>query len=280
MSKLLRIPITVLLIFWKLLKDFFQRGYTYHAGAVAFSAFLTLNAAVVFLGTILKYIPNKEKLIHKIYEIFPNISQDVVNLLIQSVENLSVKTQILTFLLVIFFIGNFLRTLELSFAFIANSKPRPLPVINYLLPFIFSFLAIFYGYLDMFLAAILHIFEKLGFIYPLAVKLFLYLKLFVDYLIYPFGLAIVYKLLSPVKVNFRFSFATSMVLSIFLNPLKALFGWYVSNFLIKNLVLTPFAGILVFLIWIYSVSVFILLGYRSILFLQGFGKREKEKTTF
>ena len=275
MEKFFKFLLLFLLIFWKLLKDFFEKGYTYHAGVVAFSAFLTLNAGVVFLGTILKYIPDKEKIIHKLYEVFPNISQDVVNLLTRSIENLSVKTQILTLLLVVVFIGNFLRTLEVAFSYIAGKKPRSIPWVNYLLPFLFGFLTVFYGFVDVISEMVLHAVERFGFIYPIAVKVFLYLKLVIDYLIFPLGLSIIYFFLSPIRVGFRIAFATSLVLSVFLNPLKVFFGWYSTHFLLKNLVLTPFAGILVFLIWIYTVSIFILLGYRAIVFLHGGDKRKK-----
>ena len=253
---------------WKVLTDFFEKGYGYHAAAVSFSAFLTLNASVVFLGTILKYIPSKELIIKKIYEIFPNVSQKLVHLIFNSVENLSVKVQILTFLLVIFFIGNFLRNLEVAFSHIAEAKPRPIPWVNYILPFIFGFLMLFYGFTDMGIGIILQKLEQSEFFYRVMVKFFFAFKLTLDYLAFPIGLFIIYWLLSPVKLKKRITLAVSFAITLLLNPLKALFTWYATHFLLKNIVLTPLAGILVFLIWIYTVSTFILFGYRLIVFLQ------------
>ncbi len=261
-------------LLWGILKDFFQRGYTYHASAVAFSAFLTLNTAVVFLGTILKYVPNKSALESKIYEIFPNISREIVDTVVKSVENLTVETQILTLFLVVFFIGNFLRTLEIAFAHIAETKPRTIPWINYLFPIIFGFLILFYGFTDVIFGIFLKVFGHFSLIYPIVVKIFLKLKLLVDYLVFPLGLSVVYFLISPVRVTLRITFAVSFILTLLLNPLKGVFTWYSTHFLLKNLVLTPFAGILIFLIWIYTVSVFILLGYRTILLVQS-GKKGK-----
>ena len=257
-------------LLWAIVKDFFSRGYSYHASAVAFSAFLTLNASVVFLGTILKYIPNRELLERKIFEIFPNISRDVVNTIMSSLERLSVETQIVTLLLVIFFIGNFLRTLEIAFAYVAQTKPRTIPWINYLFPILFGFLILFYGFCDILLGIALKFLGKLGIAHTLAVKLLLSLKLLVDYLIFPIGLWVVYLLISPVRLGVRVTFWVSFVLSLLINPLKEVFGWYATHFLLKNLVLTPFAGILVFLIWIYTLSLLLLLGYRVILFFVGF----------
>jgi len=262
-------------LLWGILKDFFQGGYTYHASAVAFSSFLTLNAFVVFLGTILKYVPNKSALESKIYEIFPNISREIVDTVIKSVENLSVETQIVTLLLVIFFIGNFLRTMEIAFAHIAETKPRTIPWINYLFPIIFGFLLLFYGFIDVFFGIFLKVLGNFSLMYPFVVKLFLKLKLLIDYLIFPLGILVFYLLISPVRVTLRVTFAISFILTLLLNPLKGIFTWYSTHFLLKNLVLTPFAGILVFLIWIYTVSLFILLGYRMILLVQSGNKKGK-----
>ena len=264
----------VLLFFyliWKIVEDFFEKGYTYHASAVAFSAFLTLNTGVVFFGTVLKYIPDKEVVVKKLYQIFPHVSQEIVNLLVQSVENLSVKVQILTLILVVFFMGNFLRTLELAFSYIAKVKPRKIPLVNYLLPFLFGFLMVFYGFADLIFNIVLKTFSHFGFIYPLVLKILFTVRVVIDYLILPLALLSLYLFISPLKLNFRITLAISLLLTLFLNPLKAIFTWYISNFLLKNLVLTPFAGILVFLIWIYTISVFILFGYRVVLFLQSGG---------
>jgi len=107
------------------------------------------------------------------------------------------------------------------------------------------------------------------------VKLFLKLKLLIDYLIFPLGILVFYLLISPVRVTLRVTFAISFILTLLLNPLKGIFTWYSTHFLLKNLVLTPFAGILVFLIWIYTVSLFILLGYRMILLVQSGNKKGK-----
>ena len=276
--KVIKLLLLIFYFFWKFLEDFFEKGYTYHASAVAFSAFLTLNAAVVFFGTVLKYIPDKEKIVEKIYQIFPNVSQDVVNLLIQSVENLSVQVQILTLVLVVFFMGNFLRTLEIAFAYIAKVKPRKIPWVNYLLPFLFGFLMVFYGFLDVILNILSKVFSHFGFIYPIVLKVIFTLKVVTDYLILPLALLSLYVFISPVKLNFRIVLAISLLLTLLLNPLKSIFTWYISHFLLKNLVLTPFAGILIFLIWIYTISVFILFGFRTIVFLQsGSWKKSNRK---
>jgi len=216
----------------------------------------------------LKYIPSKEAVIRKLYEVFPNISQQVVNTIIQSVENLSARVQILTLLLVVFFLGNFLRNLEVAFAHIAGAKPRTIPWVNYILPFIFGLLILFYGFTDVVIGVVLHLLEKFKFVYPFAVSFFLTVKVLLDYLAFPLGLFIIYWLLSPVKVKKRVTLLVSFVLAFSLNPLKFFFTWYATHFLLKNLILTPLAGILVFLIWIYTVSIFILVGYRSVLFLQ------------
>ena len=255
-------------VLWRVLSDFFEKGYGYHAAALSYSAFMTLNAAVVFIGTILKYIPSKELIIKKLYEVFPNVSQEVVDLIVKSVENLSVQTQILTLLLVVFFIGNFLRTLEVAFSHIADTKPRPIPWVNYILPFLFGFLMLFYGFLDVIFGTILHLLENLSFVYPLAVKFFLTFKGILDYLAFPIGLFIIYWLLSPVGIRKRITLIVSFAVALLLSPLKGIFTWYATHFLVKNIILTPFAGVLILLIWIYTVSIFILLGYRAILFFQ------------
>ena len=267
--KIVKFLLIFLLLLWKIAKDFFEKGYTYHASAVAFSAFLTLNAGVVFLGTVLKYIPNKEKIVKKLYQIFPNISQDVVNFLVQSVENLSVNVQVFTLLLVVFFIGNFLRTLEVAFAHIAGTKPRTIPLMNYFLPFFFGFLMLFYGFTDVVLNIVSNFFSHYKFIYPLWVKVLIPVKLTLDYLAFPVGLLSVYIFISPVRLNFRITLGVSLFLTLLLlNPLKALFSWYATHFFLKNLILTPLAGVLIFLVWIYTISLVLLLGYRFILFLQ------------
>lgn len=253
---------------WGIVSDFFEKGYGYHAAAVSFSAFLTLNASVIFLGTVLKYIPSKEWILKKLYEVFPNVSQNVVHLIFNSVENLSVRVQILTFLLVVFFIGNFLRNLEVAFSHIAGVKPRQIPWVNYILPFVFGFLMLFYGFTDMAIGVVLHLLENVKFVYPLAVKVFFTFKVALDYLAFPIGLFIVYWLLSPVRIKKRITLLVSFFVALSLNPLKSLFTWYATHFLLKNIILTPLAGILVFLIWVYTVSVFILMGYRFIVFLQ------------
>ena len=259
-----------LLWLWRISEDFLERSYGYHAAALSFSFFLTLNSAVVFLGTILKYIPEKEVLLNKIYQLFPNLSKGVLDAIILSVENLSVQVQLLTLLLVLYFLGNFLRTLELAFAYIAAAKPRPLPIINYLLPLVFGLLMLLYGSLDIVIAVALKLLEHIRFVYPVAVKFFLTLKGVLDYLAFPLGLFIIYWSLSPVRVKKRLALLVAFTVGFLLNPLKELFSWYATHFLLKNLILTPLAGILIFLLWVYAVFYFLLIGYRLLLALQVF----------
>ena len=250
------------------LSDFFSKSYTYHASAITFSAFLVSNTAVIFLGTILKYIPQKERIISKIYELFPNISENIVNYLVQSVENLTIKVQLITLLLVVFFIGNFLRTIELAFAFVGETEPRKLPIVNYILPFLFGGLLVFYGSFDVILGLIPKVLSKFHIFHPLVLKVIHTVKVIVNYLAFPLGLSVIYYFLSPKKVKFRIALALSLALTLMLNPLKDLFTWYTTHFLIKNLVITPFAGVLIFLVWLYVMALFLLFGYRAILFLQ------------
>jgi len=255
---------------YALVADFFSKSYTYHASAITFSAFLVSNTAVIFLGTILKYIPQRGDIISKIYELFPNISENIVKYFINSVENLTLKVQLITLFLVIFFIGNFLRTIELAFSFIAEVKPRKIPLINYFLPFLFGFLLVFYGSLDVILGVIPKILEKFHIYHPLVLNVIQTIKVVINYLAFPLGLTVVYYFLSPIRVKFRTSLAVSLLLTLMLNPLKDLFTWYTTHFLVKNLVITPFAGVLIFLVWLYVMTLFLLFGYRLILFLQRF----------
>ncbi len=259
-----------LLWLWYLIEDFLERSYGYHAAALSFSFFLTLNSAVVFLGTILKYIPEKGAIINKIYQLFPNLSKEVLDAIVLSVENLSVQVQLLTLLLVIYFLGNFLRTLELAFAYVAGAKPRPLPVINYLLPLVFGLLMLLYGSLDIVIAVALKLLAHVKFVYPVAVKFFLTLKGVLDYLMFPLGLFIIYWSLSPVRVKKRLALFVAFLVGFLLSPLKELFSWYATHFLLKNLILTPLAGILIFLLWVYAVFYSLLIGYRFLLALQVF----------
>jgi YihY family inner membrane protein len=253
---------------YTIIEDFLSRQYTYHASTIAFSSFLVLNTAVIFLGTILKYIPHKEIIIKKIYEIFPNNAEPVVDLLIQSLEKLTIQTQILTFILVSIFIGNFLRTIELAFAYISNSKPRKIPIINYILPFIFAFLMVFYGFIDVIVGFLPSILIKLHLAHPFILKILSTIKVIINYLAFPLGLMFIYYFISPIRLSFRITLAVSLILTLLLNPLKTGFTWYTSHFLVKNLVITPFAGILIFIIWLYIMALAMLIGYRLILFLQ------------
>ncbi len=255
---------------YKVVADFFSKSYSYHASAITFSGFLVSNTAVIFLGTILKYIPQKQIIISKIYELFPNISENIVKYFVTSVENLTLKVQLITLFLIIFFIGNFLRNIELAFAFIAETKPRKIPLINYFLPFIFGVLLVFYGSIDVILGLIPKILEKFHIYHSFVLKVIATFKMVINYLAFPLGLTVIYYFLSPTKVKFRTSLAVSLGLALLLNPLKSLFTWYTTHYLIKNLVITPFAGILVFLVWFYIMAIFLLLGYRFILFLQRF----------
>ncbi len=259
---------TLALGLWAVIKDFFSRQYTYHASTIAFSSFLVLNTAVIFLGTVIKYIPHREFIIKKIYEIFPNVAEQVVSLLVKEIETLSVKAQIFTLILVVIFIGNFLRTVEIAFAYVVRVKPRPLPWIHYVLPFIFGFLMVFYGIADVVIKLIPQILIKFHVYHPFVIKILEAVKIILNYLAFPLGLFTIYFFISPIRLSFRITLAVSIVLMMLLNPLKEIFTWYITHFLLKNLVITPFAGILIFLIWLYIMAIFILLGYRLIVFLQ------------
>ncbi len=261
----------LLIIFYRLiyglLVDFFSKNYAYHASAITFSGFLVLNTAVIFLGTVLKYIPHKEEIIEKIYRLFPDISDSVVDYIIQSVENLTVQVQILTLLLVVFFIGNFLRTVEFAFAYISGGTPRKIPLVNYFLPFIFGFLMVLYGVLGLVLEVIPKLLAEFHLYHPLVDKVIGAVKFLVNYLALPLGLLVIYTSLSPVRLKPRIVLAVSLLLMLVLNPLKGLFTWYTTTFLVKNIVITPFAGILIFLVWLYVMVLTLLVGYRFILFL-------------
>jgi membrane protein len=277
MRRLLKLLLLFLVyLIYKLGEDFFKKGYTYHASAIAFSSFLVLNTAIIFLGTIIKYIPHRELVISKIYEFFPNVSQSVVNLIVQSLENLSAKTQILTLVLVIFFIGNYLRTIEIGFAFVANTKPKTFPIMNYILPFLFGFLMLFYGIVDMTLDVLPKVLFNLHIYTPWILQFLATLKLVINYLAFPVGLFVIYYFLSPVNISWNTTFAVSLILFLTLNPLKDLFTWYVTHILEKNLILTPLASILIFLIWLYTISLFLLLGYRLILLLESLFKEKTD----
>jgi len=267
MQKFIRLGFKV---FYGLLSDIFSKNYTYHASAITFSAFLVSNTAVIFLGTVLKYIPKKEQIIQKIYELFPQISENIVQYFVQSVENLTVKVQLITLILVIFFIGNFLRTVEVAFAFVGGTNPRKLPIVNYILPFVFGFLLVFYGSLDVILNFIPKLLAKLHIYHPLVVKITELIKVATNYFAFPLGVAVIYYFLSPKRVRFRITLGVSLILTLLLNPLKGLFSWYATHFLVKNLVITPFAGILIFLVWLYVMALFLLFGYRLILLLHRF----------
>ncbi len=253
---------------YAVVKDFFARQYTYHASTIAFSSFLVLNAAVIFLGTVIKYIPHKEAVLSRIYEIFPHSAETVVDLLIRSIEALSVKVQIFTVLLIFLFIGNFLRTVEMAFAYVADIKPRPLPFVHYILPFFFALLMVFYGFADLVIEILPSLLVKLHLAHPFVLKVLSFVRLGLNYLAFPLGLFFLYFFISPVRLSARITLAVSLLMLLMLNPLKEAFTWYTSHFLVKNLVITPFAGILIFLIWLYIMAIAILVGYRFILLLQ------------
>ena len=265
MKKTLLLPFMIL---YRIVNDFFSKRYTYHASALAFSSFLVLNTIVIFLGTILKYIPNKQILIEKIYQIFPHVSEQVVRELINLIEKFSLKIQLFTVVLIVIFIGNFLRTLEIAFAYVVNVEPRKLPWIHYVLPFFFAILLSLYGSLDIAIKVLSQILEKLHLSHSLTLEILNLVKLGVNYLLFPVGLMSIYYFISPIRLNFRITFAISLLIVVVINPLKELFTWYATHFLSKNLVITPFAGILVFLIWLYVMSIVILIGYRVIVLLQ------------
>ncbi|NPB05429.1 MAG: YihY/virulence factor BrkB family protein [Aquificae bacterium] len=258
---------------YALLADFFSKNYTYHASAITFSAFLVLNAVVVFLGTVLKYVPGKEEVVARIYELFPEASAKVVDFLVRSVENLTVQTQVLTLLLVVFFLGNFLRTVEYAFAFVSGGEPRKIPLVNYFLPFIFGLLLLLYGVVDFAIGLLPEVLKRFHLYHPLVEPVLETIRWAVNYLAFPLGLLVIYRTLSPVPLRPSTTLGVSLLLMLLLNPLKGLFTWYATNFLVKNLVITPFAGILMFLVWLYVLALALLLGYRLILLLDGLKER-------
>ena len=245
-----------------------EKNYSYHASAITFSSLLILNTLIIFLGTFLKYIPHKEKLISKIYEIFPNISKEIVDLLVKTLENISTPTQLFTLILIIFFIANFLRTIEFSFSYIAKVKARPYPLIHFFIPFIFSILMVIYGLFDLGFDLILGIINRFNLNVPVILLFLDYVKKILDFFVMPVGLFVLYYFLSPVKLNLKITFAVSLMLFLFLKPIKVFFTWYITTFLIKNLVITSLASLLIFLLWLYILFLMLLVGYRVILFLQ------------
>jgi len=253
---------------YRTVKDFMEKNYSYHASAITFSSILILNTLIIFLGTFLKYIPHKDRLIYKIYEIFPNISKQIVDLLVKTLENISTPTQIFTIALVIFFIANFLRTIEFAFSYIARVKPRPYPLVHFLLPFIFSILMLIYGLFDLGFDVFLSILTKYNLNKPVILTFLDYIKRFFDFFIMPLGLFVLYYFLSPVRLNIKITLAVSLFLFLILKPIKVLFTWYITTFLIKNLVITSLAGLLIFLLWLYILFLMLLVGYRAILLVQ------------
>jgi len=254
-------------------KEIFSADIPYHASAITFSAFLSSNTFVLFLGSFLKYLPHKEIFIQKIYNLFPSEVYPLVDILVKSIEHLNVKLQIFSFFLVLFFLGNFLKTLEKAFSHLAAHPTRNLHWKHYLIPFFFVFFMLLYSLLGMFIDVLIKFLQSYSFylgifIKGMVIEILILIKILLELLFFPLSLWFIHLSLSPVRLNFLRSFIIAFVIALILSPLKILFSWYIENFLIKNLVLTSLAGIFTFLIWLYLIFFLLLLGYRLALILR------------
>ncbi len=234
--------------------DIFDKGYTYHSGALAFQMLLSLVPLMIIAVNLVPLLPFVDfyKLEELLIKWFPEHAQKVMYELLE-LQRRGTKTSIIALALSYFFSVGFMKKLGMSIGFVTEDKFRERGELFF---WFFMPLLLLVGVILFSLTFFLSIYLKVLFpeIFPLLVDMVYIL---------PLGVIILVLYVSFLHVNLSFSlFLVSYMTAGTIALVQWGFTWYVSYVFKSSVVYGSLSTVILFLMWLNVLFLTFLLGAR------------------
>ncbi|MCX7954235.1 MAG: YihY/virulence factor BrkB family protein [Bacteroidales bacterium] len=261
---------------------------TIRAASISYNLFLSLIPALIFLFTLIAYIP-VPNLANYVVDLLKNIMPDYAFKTIQSTvaEILTKKYSTLLsigFLTTIYFASNSMTSLISAFNAISHlHDTRPWwqqRIVGILLLFVF-FILFLIGFLVLVLSNIvLNFLQTKGIlIKQLYVFLLIVAKWLIVTLCFFLAIYILYYFSPKRKLKSRYIAAGAIMATLFCIAISLGFSYYVSNFGKYNVIYGSLGALIVLLLWIYFNALSLIVGYEFSWSLSLAGKAKTKETT-
>lgn len=254
---------------------FFIRGLldgaiTTRASSIAFKFFIAIFPAIIFLFTIIPYIPLKDFQDVLMQTIQGMLPQNFYNIVEETVRDIVTRQHggllSVGFFLTIYFSMNGILGMITAFNNTTHSiETRPLVkqyLISFLLLLILSFIVLFTVAMIVGSSAFLNLLVDQGFLTrSLTYYLILYGKWIIIIGMLFFAISFMYFLAPARRTQFRFISAGSTLATLLFLATTSGFNYYVNNFATYNAVYGSIGTLIVIMMWLYFNAIVLLIGF-------------------
>jgi membrane protein len=280
-----RVP--VLKVLQLVLKEIFSPVLMLRAKAIAFSFFLALFPSIIFLFSLLPYVPIDNfanEIIGYLKRVAPN--KEMVNLFLPIVNDILGQPKVgvlsIGFLLIIFFMKNGVITMMQSFNVHFDHKDPFLFIKNQIKSIILTLIILFLFVSTIFLLVLgktimTFIFNFFDYDGQFLVVLIDFLRYTISISLNVLVVSILYNYGPALKIQQRFITPGSILATTLIIGVSLLFSKYIIHFGNYNKLYGSLGTIMLTMIWLYWNSMAILIGFeinRSIYFLKNSRKRK------
>jgi membrane protein len=280
-----RVP--VIKVLQLVLKEIFSPVLMLRAKAIAFSFFLALFPSIIFLFSLLPYVPIDNfanEIIGYLKRVAPN--KEMVNLFLPIVNDILGQPKVgvlsIGFLLIIFFMKNGVITMMQSFNVHFDHKDPFLFVKNQIKSIILTLIILFLFVSTIFLLVLgktimTFIFNFFDYDGQFLVVLIDFLRYAISISLNVLVVSILYNYGPALKIQQRFITPGSILATTLIIGVSLLFSKYIIHFGNYNKLYGSLGTIMLTMIWLYWNSMAILIGFeinRSIYFLKNSRKRK------
>jgi membrane protein len=247
-----------------------KNSITTRASSLAFRFFLALFPSIIFLFSLIPYIPIKDfknHLLEIIHGMLPGNAYDMASSTIEDLMfNRNDGLLSFGFLFAFYLASNGVNAMVIAFNETAHSQKKEsfikTRISSLILLFIIVFLMIIAIGLIVFSATITHYLTDNGYITD---NYIIYLlegaKFIILLLVFFFGISSIYYFGNTRNKHFRFISAGSTLATLLSILLSSGFAFYVNNFATYNKVYGSIGTLMVIMLWLYSNSLVLLLGF-------------------
>ncbi len=251
-------------------KGLWKGALTLRASAVAFNFFLALFPSIIFMFTIIPYIPIEgfqEMLFSSLQDVLPNSTYEAVK---NTAEDIITKRQggllSLGFVLALFFsttgVNSLIEAFNQTYHSIEESSFFKQQLTSLILVLILSSIVIIGVVLLISGNELIGYIVGLGWIDStveiIAIKI---IKFIIVVILFFFAISFLYYLGPSRKQKFRFISAGSTLSTLLIILLSLGFNYYIDNFSRYNTLYGSIGTLIIVMLWIYFVSLVILIGF-------------------
>ena len=247
-----------------------KNSLTTRASSLAFRFFLALFPSIIFLFSLIPYIPIdnfKIQLFELIREMLPGDAYEMASSTIDDLMNNRHEGLLsFGFLFAFYLASNGVNSMIIAFNETSHSSKKAsfikTRLSSFLLLFIIVFLMIIAIGLIVFSATITHYLKDNGFItHDYIIYLLKAAKFIILLLVFFLGISSIYYFGNTRINKFRFVSAGSTLATLLSILLSSGFAFYVNNFATYNKVYGSIGTLMVIMLWLYSNSLVLLLGF-------------------